>query len=164
MQYAIHVKDLHLNLAPMGELTPPEKASNRRISSIRIRMEHANGVDWIQGERIGRIGGIDVDGIDHVAGRHEIENGFHQVAVRVDDHQSPVCLEVCGDQAREQGRLAGPRFPKNPEMAKTVRLRDAEGVGVTVMVSLAQDGQVLCGGGRHRSDERWVHSTAGPGS
>jgi hypothetical protein len=26
-----------------GELTPPEKATNRRISSIRIRMEHAIG-------------------------------------------------------------------------------------------------------------------------
>ena len=28
---------------PGGELTPPEKAMNRRISSIRIRMEHAIG-------------------------------------------------------------------------------------------------------------------------
>lgn len=27
-----------------GELTSPEKATNRRISSIRIRMEHAMGV------------------------------------------------------------------------------------------------------------------------
>jgi hypothetical protein len=26
-----------------GELTPPEKATNRRISSIRIRIEHAIG-------------------------------------------------------------------------------------------------------------------------
>jgi hypothetical protein len=26
-----------------GELTPPEKASNRRMSSIRIRIEHAIG-------------------------------------------------------------------------------------------------------------------------
>jgi hypothetical protein len=26
-----------------GELTPPEKATNRRISSIRIRIEHAMG-------------------------------------------------------------------------------------------------------------------------
>jgi hypothetical protein len=26
-----------------GELTPPEKATNRRMSSIRIRMEHAIG-------------------------------------------------------------------------------------------------------------------------
>jgi len=26
-----------------GELTPPEKANNRRISSIRIRVEHAIG-------------------------------------------------------------------------------------------------------------------------
>jgi hypothetical protein len=26
-----------------GELTPPEKANNRRISSIRIRLEHAIG-------------------------------------------------------------------------------------------------------------------------
>jgi hypothetical protein len=26
-----------------GELTPPEKATNRRISSIRIRLEHAIG-------------------------------------------------------------------------------------------------------------------------
>jgi hypothetical protein len=26
-----------------GELTPPEKAANRRISSIRIRIEHAIG-------------------------------------------------------------------------------------------------------------------------
>jgi hypothetical protein len=28
---------------PGGELTPPEKAMNRRISSIRIRIEHAIG-------------------------------------------------------------------------------------------------------------------------
>ena len=28
---------------PGGELTPPEKAINRRISSIRIRIEHAIG-------------------------------------------------------------------------------------------------------------------------
>jgi hypothetical protein len=28
---------------PGGELTPPEKATNRRISSIRIRIEHAIG-------------------------------------------------------------------------------------------------------------------------
>jgi hypothetical protein len=28
---------------PGGELTPPEKAANRRISSIRIRVEHAIG-------------------------------------------------------------------------------------------------------------------------
>jgi DDE superfamily endonuclease len=26
-----------------GELTPPEKATNRRIASIRIRIEHAIG-------------------------------------------------------------------------------------------------------------------------
>jgi len=26
-----------------GELTPPEKATNRRISSLRIRREHAMG-------------------------------------------------------------------------------------------------------------------------
>jgi hypothetical protein len=26
-----------------GELTPPEKATNRRISAIRIRIEHAMG-------------------------------------------------------------------------------------------------------------------------
>jgi hypothetical protein len=26
-----------------GELTPPEKATNRRLSSIRIRIEHAIG-------------------------------------------------------------------------------------------------------------------------
>ena len=28
---------------PGGELTPPEKATNRRIASIRIRIEHAIG-------------------------------------------------------------------------------------------------------------------------
>jgi hypothetical protein len=28
---------------PGGELTPPEKATNRHISSIRIRLEHAMG-------------------------------------------------------------------------------------------------------------------------
>ena len=28
---------------PGGELTPPEQATNRRISSIRIRIEHAIG-------------------------------------------------------------------------------------------------------------------------
>jgi DDE superfamily endonuclease len=28
---------------PGGELTPPEKATNRRVSSIRIRLEHAIG-------------------------------------------------------------------------------------------------------------------------
>jgi DDE superfamily endonuclease len=28
---------------PGGELTPPEKATNRRISSIRMRIEHAIG-------------------------------------------------------------------------------------------------------------------------
>ena len=28
-------------IPPGGELTPPEKATNRRISSIRIRIEHA---------------------------------------------------------------------------------------------------------------------------
>jgi hypothetical protein len=28
---------------PGGELTPPEQATNRRISSIRMRMEHAIG-------------------------------------------------------------------------------------------------------------------------
>jgi DDE superfamily endonuclease len=28
---------------PGGELTPPEKATNRRISSVRIRIEHAIG-------------------------------------------------------------------------------------------------------------------------
>jgi hypothetical protein len=70
--------------------------------------------------------------------------------MRVDVHQSPVCLEVCGAQARERGRFAGPRFPKNPEMAKTVGLRDAEGMGVAVMVSLAKDGQVLYGGRQMR--------------
>lgn len=44
-------------------------------------------------------------------------------------------------------------------MAQTIGLRDAEEVGVAVMASLAQDGQVLCGGGRDRSHAMWVHYT-----
>ena len=31
------------NTPPGGELTPPEKATKRRISAISIRMEHASG-------------------------------------------------------------------------------------------------------------------------
>ena len=31
------------NIPPGGELTPPEKEANRRISSIRMRIEHAIG-------------------------------------------------------------------------------------------------------------------------
>jgi hypothetical protein len=31
------------NTPPGGELTPPEQGTNRRISSVRIRMEHAMG-------------------------------------------------------------------------------------------------------------------------
>lgn len=31
------------NPPPGGELTPPEKAANRAISSLRIRIEHAIG-------------------------------------------------------------------------------------------------------------------------
>jgi hypothetical protein len=40
------------------------------------------------------MGGIDVDGIDHAVRRHEIEDGLHQVAVGVDDHQAAVGLEI----------------------------------------------------------------------
>ena len=74
-------------------------------------------------------------------GRHTVEYGLHQVARRVDQHETPPGAEVLGHQVGQQGGLPRTGFAPPPQMAQTVMRCDAEATVRGMVPRSAEDGQ-----------------------
>jgi hypothetical protein len=74
----------------------------------------------IEADRIIAVGGIEVDAVVDAFFRHGVENGFRQIAVRIEKRESATGVQVLLHEG-EQRRLARPGLANDVQVAAPIR-------------------------------------------
>src|SRR5690349_6147412 len=78
----------------------------------------SRAVERVKGQGIGSVRRIKVDRLGHTMCWDEIQQRFHEIPVRINDHEPASRLHIRINQVNEERGLTGTRFAEHPHMSQ----------------------------------------------
>ena len=91
-------------------------------TSVAIDVE-----EGIEAERMLEIGGVEIDAIGDALARYRVDYGGGEVAVRIEQSQAAIGMQIGQKEGEKQRRLAGAGFADDVEMSAAIILVERDG-------------------------------------